>query len=347
MKYISMLKWLLSPFALVYGAVATARNILFDLGVLKSKSYDVPVVVVGNITVGGTGKTPHIEYLSKLLSGKCRLAVVSRGYGRSTKGFLDVNVDSKPQNVGDEPLQIKRKFPNVVVAVDEVRTDAIDKLLDGDAANVFLLDDAFQHRYVKAGMNIVLVDYNRPLFSDMMMPSGRLREPRRNINRADIIVVTKCPKLLPEEKQFDFVAHLHLNFNQPVFFTTFSYGNLVPICGSEPVDTIDGVSVLAVTGISQPERMYQYLRECGAKVSTLEFADHHSFTHADVLKICEAYHAVGKGVVVLTEKDAVRLTPDLLAELVNIPLYYLPVQVEFLSDAVKFTNLVSEFCNVR
>lgn len=341
-----MLKWLLSPFALVYGAVATVRNKLFDIGVLKSKSYDVPVIAVGNVTVGGTGKTPHTEYLSKLLSDKCRLAVVSRGYGRSTKGFLDVNVDSEPQNVGDEPLQIKRKFPNVVVAVDEVRTDAIDKLLGNAAANVFLLDDAFQHRYVKAGMNIVLVDYNRPLFSDMMMPSGRLREPRRNINRADIVVVTKCPKSLPEERQSDFVARLHLKFNQPVFFTSFSYGNLVPICGDELVNSIDGVSVLAVTGISQPERMYQYLRECGANVSKLEFADHHSFTYADVRKISESYHAVGKGIVVLTEKDTVRLTPDLLSELANIPLYCLPIQVKFLSDADKFDNLVCEFCNV-
>ncbi len=342
-----MLKWLLSPFALIYGAVATVRNKLFDIGVLKSKSYDAPVVVVGNVTVGGTGKTPHIEYLSRLLADKCRLAVVSRGYGRSTNGFLEVNSDSEPKNVGDEPLQIKRKFSNIVVAVDEVRTRAIDKLLDDNVANVFLLDDAFQHRYVKAGMNIVLVDYNRPLFCDMMMPSGRLREPRRNINRADVVVVTKCPKPLSAECQSDFVTRLRLHGNQPVFFTTFSYGNLVPIGDNEPVSNIDGVSVLAVTGISQPERMYQYLRERGAKVSAHEFADHHSFTHADVRKISDAYSAMGKGIVVLTEKDAVRLTADLLSGLADIPLYCLPIQVEFLSDADKFDNLVRDFCNVR
>lgn len=342
-----MLRLLLFPFVLIYGAVVTVRNKLFDKGLIKSKTYDVPVVAVGNITVGGTGKTPHIEYLSKLLSDKCRLAVVSRGYGRSTKGFLEVYPDSESHSVGDEPLQIKRKFSNVVVAVDEVRTDAIDKLLDGDVANVFLLDDAFQHRYVKVGMNIVLVDYNRPLFHDMMMPSGRLREPRRNINRADIVVVTKCPKSLSEEIQSDFVARLHLNFNQPVFFTTFSYGKLVPIDGNAPVNSIDGVSVLAVTGISQPERMYQYLRECGANVFTLEFADHHSFSEIDMHKIYDAYSDMVKGIVVLTEKDAVRLTPDLLAELGNIPLYYLPVQVEFLSGVDKFNNLVLDFCNVR
>ena len=162
------MKWLLLPFALIYRCVAVVRNWLFDWGVFKSKAYGVPVIVVGNITVGGTGKTPHVEYLVRLLGAKRRVAVVSRGYGRSTKGFVEVRPEADARSVGDEPLQIKRKFTDVCVAVDEVRTHAIDHLLATDAVDTFILDDAFQHRHVKAGLNIVLVDYNRPIFNDLM-----------------------------------------------------------------------------------------------------------------------------------------------------------------------------------
>lgn len=341
-----MLKLLLSPFALVYGIIATVRNKLFDSGVFKSKIYDVPVVSVGNITVGGTGKTPHVEYLVRLLSDKCRLAVVSRGYGRSTTGYAEVTTDAEAQSIGDEPLQIKRKFPNVTVAVDEVRTHAIDKLLCDNRANVFILDDAFQHRHVKAGLNIVLVDYNRPTFSDTMLPAGRLREPSRNIDRADIVLVTKCPKSLSEQNRMEFVSKLRLTKGQSVCFSAFVYANLVSMFGHSPVENLNGVDILVVTGISQPERMYQYLQNMGAMVHKLRFPDHHQFTSDDMQKIKTAYISLknDNAIVVLTEKDVARLTSQMKNQLKNLPMYCLPIAVEFLYGGSCFDSAVTKFC---
>ena len=286
------MKYLLLPFALIYRCIAVVRNWLFDLGVLKSKAYDVPVIVVGNITVGGTGKTPHVEYLVKMLGAKRRVAVVSRGYGRSTSGFVEVRPESDARSVGDEPLQIKRKFPDVLVAVDEVRTHAIDHLLAADAVDTFILDDAFQHRHVLAGLNIVLVDYNRPIFSDLMLPAGRLREPRCGINRANVVLVTKCPKTLTDAERQEFSRKLKLSSEVPVFFTTFGYGQLVPI-GNSPVDAeLKGVTVVVATGIARPERLYQHLTDSGAKVVGIKFPDHHFFTTDDIDKVITAYQSV-------------------------------------------------------
>lgn len=344
-----MLKVLLLPFALVYGAVSTIRNWLFDSGILKSKAYGVPVVVVGNITVGGTGKTPHIEYLAHLLADRCRLAVVSRGYGRATKGYLEVEAGSLASSVGDEPLQIKRKFPGMTVAVDEVRTHAIDKLLKDGVANTFLLDDAFQHRHVKAGVNVVLVDYNRPIFFDVMLPAGRLREPRHNIDRADMVIVSKCPCSLGESDKSSFVSRLNLKRNQPVFFTRIGYAKLQPINNAQPVEDLKGLQVLAVTGISQPERMYQYLRNSGADLHYVEFADHHAFTSIDIDNVKSTFEALNdeKAIVVFTEKDVARLSPELRLKLGNVPAYCLPIQVEFLSDADKFDALILDACKCK
>lgn len=340
------MKWLLLPFALIYRCVAVVRNWLFDLGVLKSKAYGLPVIVVGNITVGGTGKTPHVEYLVKRLCSNRRVAVVSRGYGRSTSGFVEVKPDSDVISVGDEPLQIKRKFTDVLVAVDEVRTHAIDRLLADNAADTFILDDAFQHRHVKAGLNIVLVDYNRPIFTDLMLPAGRLREPRSGIKRANIVVVTKCPEQLSEQQQHDFTARLRLAPGTDAFFTRFGYGKLVAI-GSSPSDPVlNGATVVVATGIARPERLYDQLIDSGAKVVSLKFPDHHFFTAEEVGRIVNIYKSVNSELkmVVMTEKDAVRLTPELINRFEGIPVYYLPIQVEFLSGQSQFDDLVKRFC---
>lgn len=340
------MKYLLLSFALIYRCIAVVRNRLFDWGVLKSKAYDVPVIVVGNITVGGTGKTPHVEYLVRMLCAKRRVAVVSRGYGRSTSGFVEVRLESDVRSVGDEPLQIKRKFPDVLVAVDEVRTHAIDHLLAADAADTFILDDAFQHRHVRAGLNIVLVDYNRPIFNDLMLPAGRLREPRSGIGRANIVLVTKCHETLSDAERQEFSRKLKLKSEVPVFFTTFGYGQLVPIGNSPACTKLNGVTVVVATGIARPERLYGYLTSAGAKVVGLKFPDHHFFTPDDMDKIANAYQSVESEskIVVVTEKDAMRLTPELTARLSGVPVYYLPIQVEFLADQAQFDELVERFC---
>lgn len=340
-----MLKYLLLPFSLVYGAVATIRNKLFDCQILKSKSYTEPVICVGNLTVGGTGKTPHIEYLVRLLAGK-KVAVVSRGYGRRTTGYIEVEADADVQNVGDEPLQIKRKFQQIRVVVDEVRTHAIDALLNGsNAPDVFLLDDAFQHRQVNAGMKIVLVDYNRPIFNDMMMPSGRLREPRRNISRADIVVVTKCSDTLTESDRQLFSNRLKLNNNQPVFFTKFVYGQLQPLNGAEEAKQLKDTRITVATGIAQPQRVYQYIEDQGAEVTKIEFPDHHFFTVADVANIKKVFQKSGSQMVVVTEKDAMRLIGGCLLDgFAGIPLYCLPIEVAFADGRqADFNKLIADF----
>ena len=342
------MKFLLLPFALIYRCIAVVRNWLFDLGVLKSKAYDVPVIVVGNITVGGTGKTPHVEYLVRMLCAKRRVAVVSRGYGRSTSGFVEVRPESDVRSVGDEPLQIKRKYTDICVVVDEVRTHAIDRLLAADAADTFILDDAFQHRHVSAGLNIVLVDYNRPIFNDLMLPAGRLREPRSGIRRANIVLVTKCPEALTDAERQKFSRKLKLKPDVPVFFTTFGYGQLVPIDKSPVSTELNGATVVVATGIARPERLYGYLTNAGAKVVGLKFPDHHFFTPDDMDKIANTYQSIKSEskMVVVTEKDAMRLTPELTARLNGVPVYYLPIQVEFLAKQAQFDELVAQFCGI-
>lgn len=342
------MKWLLLPFALIYRCVAVVRNKLFDWGLLKSKAYNVPVIVVGNITVGGTGKTPHVEYLVRLLGAKRRVAVVSRGYGRSTKGFVEVRPEADAKSVGDEPLQIKRKFTDVCVVVDEVRTHAIDQLLATKTANTFILDDAFQHRHVKAGLNIVLVDYNRPVFNDLMLPAGRLREPRSGIGRANIVLVTKCPDTLTDEQQRDFSDRLQLKPGTDVFFTRFGYGQLTAIGNSPSALDLNGATVVVATGIARPERLYGHLTDAGAKVVSLKFPDHHFFTPADIDKIANLYRSVKseQKMVVMTEKDAMRLTPELISQFGDVPVYYLPIQVEFVTGQSQFDGIVEQFCGI-
>lgn len=340
------MKYLLLPFALIYRCIAVVRNWLFDLDVLKSKAYDVPVIVIGNITVGGTGKTPHVEYLVQSLCAKRRVAVVSRGYGRSTSGFVEVRPESDVRSVGDEPLQIKRKFPDVFVVVDEVRTHAIDRLLAENSADTFILDDAFQHRHVRAGLNIVLVDYNRPIFNDLMLPAGRLREPRRGISRVNIVLVTKCPETLTDTEKQEFSRKL--KSNAPVFFTTFGYGQLVPIGNSPVASDLKGATVVVATGIARPDRLYSYLTSAGAEVVGLKFPDHHFFSIGDVDKIISTYQSVESKLkmVIVTEKDAMRITPELADRLSGIPIYYMPIQVEFLNGQSQFDCLVAQFCGI-
>lgn len=338
-------KILLSPFALIYGTIATIRNKCFDCGILYSKKYNKPVICVGNITVGGTGKTPHIEYLVTLLAKHNKVAVVSRGYGRKTKGFVVVEPQSPATDVGDEPLQIKRKFPSAIVAVDEKRVHGIDTLDALHNPDIFLLDDAFQHRHVDAGMNIVLVDYNRPLFTDMMLPAGRLREPKSNIVRANIVIVTKCPPHLTIDEQKAFANRLKLTTKQQIYFTTFRYTKLQPLFDSQPIENIHGVQIVVATGISQPQRMYNYLESNGATLHKVEFADHHFFNYNDIEKIKSTYNDIQAKpkIVVITEKDAARLNTSMLDALSEHPIYTLPIEVEFLSNPTDFNETIYNF----
>ena len=306
------LRYLLLPFAWLYGLVVMGRNLLFDAGVLRSRRFPLPVIAVGNLAVGGTGKTPHTEYLLRLLSDY-RVAMLSRGYGRRTVGFALATDSGRASDIGDEPAQMHRKFPEVVVAVDENRREGIEILMreQDHPIEVIVLDDAFQHRYVRAGMNLLLTDYHRRFTHDFLMPVGRLREPASGKIRADIIIVTKCPENLSADEAARIRKEMALQAGQKMFFTTFGYGEAYPLFPqASPVaeQCPAGKPVLLVTGIAKPAPLRRYLEQTAAIVTELAFPDHHNFTTIDLRRMSDALASLPQdAVVVTTEKDAERL----------------------------------------
>ena len=335
--FIKINNWLL-PLSWIYGSLIRLRNTLFEVGMLKSHSFDVPLISVGNITVGGTGKTPHVEYLIRLLQDKFRVAVLSRGYKRKSRGFVIANEESTVKDIGDEPYQMKQKFPHVTVAVDKNRHNGINKLTEGEAGkkiDVVLLDDAFQHRYVKPGINILLVDYHRLIIYDKLLPAGRLREPLSGKDRADIVIVTKCPRDLKPMEFRVITKAMCLYPYQHLYFTMLDYDALRPIyCGEErPLDTISADDhILLLTGIASPRQMIVDLSPYSTHIQPLTFGDHHTFTARDVEKINETFADMpGPKLIITTEKDATRLFGlKGLSKEVRHNIYTLTVKIEFM-----------------
>ena len=353
--FIKINKWLL-PLSWLYGFGVKLRNTLFEVGLLKSRSFKVPIIAVGNITVGGTGKTPHVEYLVSLLHNQFRVAVLSRGYKRKSRGFIQASADTTMPEIGDEPFQMKQKFPNVTVAVDKNRCHGIDLLTEEDKAlDVVLLDDAFQHRYVKPGVNILLVDYHRLIIYDRLLPAGRLREPLKGKDRADIVIVTKCPKDLKPMEYRVITKAMQLYPYQHLYFTTLEYGALRPLYPatsraaavgeaaiiSQPqqqqpqqLQALKAQNVLLLTGIASPRQMERDLAPITNTLTPLTFGDHHQFRKKDIRRINEAFAAMtAPKVIVTTEKDATRLlTTEGLSDEVQQALYVLPVRIVFLQQ---------------
>jgi len=331
------------PLSWLYGIGVNFRNGLFNRKILKQHAFDIPVICVGNITVGGTGKTPHIEYLIRLLSPKYKVAVLSRGYKRKSKGFLIVDTDSKVCDVGDEPLQLKQKFPGTLVVVDKNRVSAIKKILSIEKAerpNVILLDDGFQHRHVLPSLSILLVDSNRPVFEDRLLPAGLLREPLRGKDRASIVLVTKCD---PDMQPIDFRIYtngLDLFPYQQLYFTTLDYDALKPVFSeiqSEPLllDELRKKHLFLVTGIASPAPLVDKLEHKTYNLYTKFFPDHHSFTKEDIQSIRKMIRSVedDNKIILTTEKDAVRFRalPFLDDEMKKM-LYYIPLRITFVDD---------------
>jgi len=348
-------RFALLPLSFLYGIGVWVRNIMFDLGILPSKEYDIPVISVGNLTAGGTGKTPHVEYLVRLLSKNFVVATLSRGYKRKTKGFFLAHTNSTADQVGDEPLQIKRKFKDVAVAVDAKRTRGIEKLqkLIPDL-QVIILDDAYQHRYVKPGISILLVNYSRNIFDDYLLPAGRLREPASARDRADIIIVTKCPanvkpiELRLLEKKLIQYAY------QKVFFTTVTYQSLIPVFDAAlPVLTPEDIAaetneVIVVSGIANNEDMVRYLEKFFPTVHVFQFSDHYHYTARDLHEIIELFGEISankKCYLITTEKDATKISAfNSLEDEVKNAFYYLPVQIEFLENKQEtFDSLIYNY----
>lgn len=340
----------LYPLSWLYGLGVGLRNKLFDWGWLHSKSFDVPIICIGNLAVGGTGKTPHTEYLIKLLQANgVNVATLSRGYKRKSHGYVLADAHSDAQQIGDEPCQIKHKFPHIRVAVDENRCRGIEQLLklQSPRVEVVLLDDAFQHRYVKAGLNILLTDFHRLLCDDALLPAGRLREPAEGKSRAQIVLVTKCPDSI-KPIDFNIIAkRLRLFPYQRLYFSRFCYGKLQPLFPPErdnqqTFSSLKGTEqVLLVTGIASPAPLQKEVESYTPHVKLLAFADHHDFSHKDLLQIKEQFLRLKKDsrLIITTEKDAERLKlHPALDEQLKPYIYVLPIEITILQNQQSIFN---------
>ena len=333
-------KLILYLFSLVYGMVINFRNTLFNLNILRGREFEVPIISVGNITVGGTGKTPHTEHLIQLLSKNFNIAVLSRGYKRKSRGFLVVETNSTSRQVGDEPLQIKIKFPSVMVAVDEMRVRGIENILEisEKQPDVIILDDAFQHRYVTPSINILLIDFSRMITEDELLPLGSLREPASNRDRANIIIVTKCPREIKPIEERIITKDLHIWPYQDLFFSRIKYGDLLPLFPDKVTERFkldEDTGILLLTGIANPQPLKDHLLKTTKSVVSAEFPDHHAFTLKDMDKVAvqlESMAAVRK-VIITTEKDTFRILEiDNLPEIIAANLYFIPIEISFINQ---------------
>jgi tetraacyldisaccharide 4''-kinase len=338
-----MFKFLLYPFSAIYGLIISMRNFLYDYKIFKSNEFEIPVISIGNITVGGTGKTPHTEYMVELLRKQFRVATISRGYKRKTKGYHEVLANSTATEVGDEPLQIKRKFNDIQVVVDEKRVHAIRKMQQETdrLPDVILLDDAFQHRSVTAGINILLIDFNRPIDKDRLMPVGRLRESRWQMRRANVIIYTKCPQEISPITRRIIMKEVYLRPYQTLFFTTMVYQPLAPVfpeCAIEtPKLASDNVSVLMITGIANPEHLQKYVANFTENITVLKYPDHHNFNAANIQQMEQKFEALetANKIIITTEKDSMRLKDLDLSPAFKSHLFYIPLKIKFLDSEGK------------
>ena len=329
----NFLRKILFPFSILYGCITSFRNFLFDKGILQSYSFDVPIIAVGNLSVGGTGKTPQIEYLIRLLAPNYKIATLSRGYKRKSEGFVLADANSTPEILGDEPFQIHQKFPQIKVAVDADRKNGIEKLLSiKDKPEVILLDDAFQHRRVKAGFYILLSAYGDLFCDDFLLPTGNLRESRKGAKRADVIIVTKCPKDLSEIAQQKIKNKIGLEV--PIYFSCIDYDDLVYNSKeSKKVSEIKSLDKLVIAGIAKPEPFFAYLEV--SKDDCLVYPDHHFFTEKDLNQI---ESKANNKVIITTEKDFVRLNKYHLKSL-----FYLPIKSSFILNREELDNKILNY----
>lgn len=338
----NFLRKILYPFSLIYGLITTLRNWAFDKGLIKAKEFDLPIIAVGNLNVGGTGKSPQIEYLIRLLQAKYDTAVLSRGYGRKTKGFLMADVDADANQLGDEPFQFYRKFTNLTVAVDENRVHGVEQIQKLDPGiGLILLDDAFQHRYVKAGFYLLLTAFDDLYVNDLLLPAGNLRESKSGAKRANIIVITKCPKNLNKEDRGRIEKKLKPQPYQKVFFSTITYQKkIIGSQGEISIDDLKNYKVLLVTGIANPKPIEDFLFQKKIDFEHVKFGDHHHIENKEIKSISKKYDKISgsRKIILTTEKDYVRNFLD-----VEFQVYYLAIETEFIDGEEEFNNLINDY----
>jgi tetraacyldisaccharide 4'-kinase len=346
---------LLYPFSLLYGLAVWVRNRMFDAGYLKSTSFSVRIIGVGNLSVGGTGKTPHIEYLIRLLKSSSQVVTLSRGYGRKTKGFILASGAASSSTIGDEPMQYFTKFSDVRVSVGENRKEAIDEIIRQEpGTDVILMDDNYQHRQVKAGLQILLLNYEALKLNNLLLPAGNLREPYSSIRRADIVIVSKTPNILVPIERKRILDEIGTEPGQPVYFTFYRYGEFIRLHGQSEGMMMMGANyylekrftILLVTGIANPSGLVEHLRRKTDKLETISYPDHHQYTAKDMEKIRELFDLIPNNnkIIVTTEKDAMRFRhPEIESLTRKLPFFYVPIEVEFHQDRDKFNQQILSY----
>jgi tetraacyldisaccharide 4'-kinase len=344
--FLKSFRILLLPFALLFGLIVLIRNWLYDKKILKSSSFGLPLICVGNLSTGGTGKSPMVEFLVRRLKGQYKVAILSRGYKRKTRGYALANETTTAIDIGDEPMQFYKKFPDVPIAIGEARLEAIPQLLhDRPETAVVVLDDAFQHRAIKAGLNILLTDYGNLFTRDFFLPSGDLRDGRSSYTRASVIVVTKCPASLSEAERQSIVQEIDPQKGQQVFFSTIAYGTPYHIASRTLVSIDESTEVLLVTGIANPKPLKQYLEEKIQVYYMMAYNDHHIFSIDDWRDIKRRFDEIEaeKKMVLTTEKDAMRLL-KFSAEIDGMPFYVIPIEHKFLfGEEPTFLKQITRF----
>ena len=343
-----LFRLLMSPFALLYGAGVSLRNIFYRFGILKEVSFNLPVIAVGNLSVGGTGKTPHVEFLVLWLREYIDVTILSRGYRRKTKGFLEVMAGSTAEQVGDEPLQFKRKFSDVGVFVSESRVLGIPKILSlRPDTQVIILDDAFQHRSVKPGINILITDYRHLFTDDFLLPMGRLREWRSAYRRANIILISKCPQNITDKQIMQVRESINPTSRQELYFTTYHHGMLFHFLNHGlQINFQSEMVVLILSAIANTEFLIEYIQSKVEAVKTIEYEDHHLFTSYEMAQLKIQFDAIESDnkIIVTTEKDAVRLEKHRrYIEEENMPLFVLPAHVSFIKEENLFKESISSY----
>jgi tetraacyldisaccharide 4'-kinase len=340
--YMKYLRVLLLPFSLIYGLIVIIRNFLFDAGLFKSRKFDLPVIAVGNLEVGGAGKSPMTEYLIRLLKNEFKLATLSRGYGRQTKGYVIATINSTAAEIGDEPAQFKHKFTDVTVAVCEKRVDGITQLQNDH--ELIILDDAYQHRAVKPGLSILLFDYNSLGNPHWVLPAGNYREPFFGKWRAGIIIVSKCPADLPQDELEKIVTNIAPQPYQQMFFTTINYLGLQDLGGKEDHTVLDAdTAIFLLTGIANPQPLVNHIKKHTLNVIHHNYPDHHRFSLKNITKLADEFaaHPSQKKVIITTEKDAQRLGEQELLPLVKkLPILVMPIGISFLHHEQEFNKMI-------
>ena len=340
------LRLLLLPFSLIYGMIIIIRNWCYDAGIFKSYRADIPVISVGNLEVGGAGKSPMTEYLIRLFRHQYKLATLSRGYGRKTKGYLTATATATAIQIGDEPSQFAHKFPDITVAVCEDRATGIRNLQTDH--NLIILDDAYQHRAVKPGISILLFDYNKINQPRLLLPAGNYREPFGGRKRADIVVISKCPEQLPADEQQKVIKRIKAYPGQQVFFTFIAYQSLKTLDGNATDIVMDNdTTVFLLTGIANADPLVRHIQKTTQHIIHHNYPDHHRFTLKNIAKLAAEFNSCASKnkVIITTEKDAQRLLKhDLLQAVAQLPVLVLPIGISFLNNAQQqFNNLVTNY----